>query len=401
VRGVEARSAGEGAGPLVLHADADAFFVACHRAEDPSLRGRAVVVAGDPRARHGVVLSASYEARARGVRGAMALVRALALAPDLVVVAPDRALYARYGRRLGEVFDAFSPRVERLSIDEAWLDMTGGLDPWGGDPAALARALQRRVREHVGVTVSVGVARTKYLAKQASDLDKPEGVTLLLDAEAVRRRLWPLPAGALFGCGPRAAARLARLGLTTVGDVARADPARLAPVFGAAAARMVARARGEDPTPVLPAEAVRAVGAERTLARDAVRDEEVGPVLLALAEEVAARLRDRSLEGRRVVLKYRTAAFRTHTHQRTLARPTAHGPEIYRAARELFGGRSDTAPVRLVGVRVTDLGPRAGQLLLGAGARPLALDAALDAVRRRWGERALVRARALVGGPRP
>lgn len=395
------RTAGEGATPLVLHADADAFFVACHRAEDPSLRGRAVVVAGDPRARHGVVLSASYEARARGVRGAMPLLRALALAPDLVVVAPDRSLYAHYGRRLGEVFDAFSPRVERLSIDEAWLDMTGGLDPWGGDPGALARDLRRQVRERAGVTVSVGVAPNKYLAKQASDLDKPEGITLLLDAEAVRRRLWPLPARALFGCGPRAAARLARLGLATVGDVARTDPGRLAPVFGAAASRMVARARGEDPTPVLPAEPARAVGAERTLARDAARDEEVGPVLLALAEEVAARLRDRSLEGRRVVLKYRTAAFHTHTHQHILARPTAHGPEIYRAAYELFRRRSDTGPVRLVGVRVTDLAPRAGQLLLGAGARALALDAAVDAVRRRYGERALVRARSLVGTLHP
>ena len=394
------------AGTVILHADADAFFVACHQAEDPRLRGRPVVVAGDPRERHGVVLSASYEARRFGVRGAMPLARALGLYPRLTVIAPDHHLYMTYGRRLAGVFDAFSPCVQRVSIDEAWIDMSGGLAPWQGDAAACARALKEAVRGDVGVVVSVGVAPNKYLAKQASDLDKPDGLTLLLERAEVERRVWPLPVGALYGCGAKTAARLSQVGIRRIGDLAAASPARLAPILGVSAEHLRARARGEDPTPVAAEpEALQSVGAERTLARDVSRREDAEPILLALSDEVAARLRALEREGHRVVLKYRTAAFRTHTHQRRLARPTAHAPEIYRVVAQLFDARPVAEPVRLLGVQVADLVAPAHQGVLGVGRRDLDLDRALDEIRRRYGDGAigparLVRGRAARPAPR-
>lgn len=379
---------------VILHADADAFFVACHLSEEPSLRGRPVVVAGDPKARHGVVLSASYEARRFGVRGAMPLSRALALYPRLTVVAPDHHLYAAYGRRLAAVFETFSPRVERASIDEAWLDMSGGLRPWRDDAAACARDLKARVRGDVGVVVSVGVAPNKYLAKQASDLDKPDGLTLLLDPAEVERRLWPLPVGILHGCGAKTASRLTQAGIRRIGDLASASPARLAPLLGGSAGHLRARARGEDPTPVAAeVEALQSVGAERTLACDVTQRADAEPVLLALADEVAGRLRTLDRQGHRIVLKYRTAAFRTHTHQRRLGRPTAHAPDIYRVLAALFEERPVREPVRLLGVQVGDLVAPVGQAVLGAGRHDLDLDRALDDIRRRYGAGAIGPAR--------
>lgn len=388
--------------PVVLHADADAFFVACHLAEDASLRGRPVAVAGDPRARRGIVLSASYEARAFGVRTTMLVGRARELCPALLVVAPDHVLYGAYGERLGEVFDSFSPVVERLSIDEAWIDMTGGLAPWGGDPAACARALKAAVRERASVTVSVGVARNKYLAKQASDLDKPDGLTLLLDREGVERRLWPLPVGALYGCGGKTAHRLEALGIATIGDLANAPATHLARALGRGGPAMQARARGEDVVAVAAErDSARSVGAERTLERDVARAETAEPILLALAEEVAGRLRAAGLIGRRVTLKYRTASFATHTHQRTLAQPTAHAADIYAAARALFAQRPARGPARLLGIQVSELTPAVRQARLGDGTRRHALDAAVDAIRERYGERAIGPARILRAPTRP
>ena len=391
-----------GAGPVVFHADADAFFVACHQAEDASLRGRSMVVAGDPKSRHGVVLSASYEARRRGVRNAMPLARARALDPKVLVIAPDRSLYSTYGRRLAEVFADFSPRVERLSIDEAWIDMQGGLGPWRGDAAASARALKIRVRDEVRVTVSVGVAPNKYLAKQASDLDKPDGLCLLLDAADVERRLWPLRVGELYGCGAQTARRLEGLGIVTIGDLAHASPSFVAGVLGSHARRLVARARGEDDVAVAaePEEA-RSVGAERTLAEDLWRDEAAQTILLSLAEEVAARLRAMDRDARRVVLKYKTARFRTHTHQRTLSRPTAHAADLYAVACDLWRERALDEPVRLLGVQAGDLAPRVRQAVLGEVRRRDHLDAAVDAIRQRFGQAAIRPARLLDTTRRP
>lgn len=382
------------AGTVILHADADAFFVACHVAEEPSLGGRPVVVAGDPRARHGVVLSASYEARRFGVRGAMPLQKALTLYPRLTVVPPDHELYAAYGRRMADVFATFSPRIERLSVDEAWIDMTGGLGPWQGDAGACAADLKAAVRRGAGVVVSVGVAPNKYLAKQASDLDKPDGLAVLLAAAEVERRLWPLPVASLYGCGAKTAARLTQAGIRRIGDLAAASPSRLAPILGSAAEHLRLRARGEDPTPVAAqAEALQSVGAERTLARDATGRDDAEPVLLALADEVAARLRSLDREAYRVVLKYRTAALRTHTHQRRLSRPTAHAPDIYRALVALFDARPVREPVRLLGVQMADLVAPLRQTVLGTGRGVAALDRALDDIRRRYGDGAIGPAR--------
>jgi DNA polymerase-4 len=379
---------------VVLHCDANAFFAACHVAEDPSLEGRPLVVAGDPRTRHGVVLTASYPARARGVRTAMTLAAARRLCPDLVVIPPDRGLYLRYSARLRTLLASLSPLVEPFSVDEAWVDMTGALAPWDGDPVAAARALRGRVREELRLRVSVGVSRNKLLAKQASEMQKPDGLTVLWP-EDVPARLWPRPVGELFGCGPRTAEKLRALGVATIGDLARYPPAPLARRLGSLAATLQARARGEDDEPVRPPRAgdVRSLSAETTLTADVASPSEAEPALLALADEVAERLRAHGLAGRTVTLKFRTAAFRTHTRQLTLDAPTCYTEPIYEAARRLFAARGPGEPVRLLGVGVSGLSPRQAQLDLWGEGRQARLADAMDRIRARFGHAAILPAR--------
>jgi DNA polymerase-4 len=373
---------------IVWHCDADAFFVACHVAREPRLRGRPVAVGGDPATRHGIVLTASYEARRAGVRTAMPLGAALARCPDLLVLPPDGALYASVSRALARIWDRFSPVVEPASIDEAWLDMGGGLAPFGGDPRRAAAALKTAVREELGITVSVGVSENKMLAKQASDLDKPDGLTLLW-ARDVPRRLWPLPAQALYGIGPRRAETLARQGLTTVGDVARTEVGRLTALVGAEAPVLRRRAWGRDDTPVrVPvAGTERSLSVERTLAQDVRTAAQAAPHLRALAEQMASRLMRHDRWGRTVVLKYKTAGFVVHTRQTTLSTGTRDAQRLYQAALRLFGDRPQEDAVRLLGLGVSDLQTASQDLFETDRDRRLAQ--VVEDIRRRFGDGAI------------
>ncbi len=382
---------------IVFHADADAFFASCHRAEDPSLHGIPMVVAGDPGARRGVVLAASYEARPYGVRSAMPLAQALRLCPSLRVIPPDRTLYERYSVRLHSIFSDFTPEVEAFSIDEAWLNVTGALEAFANDPIRAADRLRERVRAELGVTVSVGVSTNRHLAKQASSLRKPDSTNVLFP-EDVPALLWPLPLTDLFGCGERTAQALSRLRIVTIGDLARCAPERLASVLGLShAALLRARALGHDEEPVHagghgPA---RSLSAEHTLPGDVETREEAEPILLALADEVARHLRAEGYQGRTVVLKYKTARFALHTSRITLPQPTALRDDLYDVACRLFVDRKVQGPVRLLGLGCTSLMRGGVQLTLDDRARRLRLAQAEDALRKKYGQSAVLPARLL------
>ena len=383
---------------VIFHCDMDAFFAACHIAEDPSLQGRPVAVAGDPQKRRGIILTASHAARAFGVRTAMPVGQALRQCPALLLIAPDQDLYRRNSRLLRGIFTAFTPKVEPFSIDEAWLDMTGALHPWSGDAVAAAHALKARVRGETRLTVSVGISPNKFLAKQASDLDKPDGLTVLY-GEDVERRLWPKPAAALFGCGPSTCRKLASLGITTIGEIAHADPATLQRLLGRFGPRLWLRAQGKDEEPVeLPRpEDVQSIGSETTLPNDVRGLKEAEPVLLALADEVASRLRAAGMEARTAHLKLRSRAFRTWSHQATLAVPANTTGELFQVACQLFRQSAGEESLRLIGLTASGLQPQQGQVDLFTGGRQRDLAQVVDRIRQRFGKEAIRPAQLILG----
>jgi DNA polymerase IV len=335
-----------------LHVDMDAFFASVEIRRRPELRGAAVIVGGvGPR---GVVSSASYEARACGVHSAMPMSKARRLCPAGVVVAPDMAAYSAASRAVMKIFADVTPLVEPISVDEAFLDVTGAQRLFGR-PAHIAEQLRARVAADEGLTCSVGVATTKFIAKLASTQAKPDGL-LVIPASGVLDFLHPLPIEALWGVGERTADLLHRLGLRTVGEVARAPVAMLHRALGEAAALALHElACARDPRPVSPHRAEKSIGAETTFDVDVIDASTVRLTLLALATKVAARLRSAGHPGRSVAIKVRLADFRTLSRSRTLAVPTDVAREIFETAWSLYQALCPTDPVRLVGVRVEGL----------------------------------------------
>lgn len=383
--------------------DANAFFASCAVLADPTLKGRPVVVAGDPAARRGIILAVSYEARrhARGpLRAGLPLEQALRVLPkDVVLVAPDHRLYAQVSNRLYEVMTRFTPVIERASIDEAWMDWTGCLHLFGGDPLSMAKQLKEAVRAEVGVPVSVGIGWSKGVAKQAAELQKPDGLTLLSPADW-QRRVWPRPVGELNGVGPKTAPRLRRLGIATIGHLAQADPQLLRAVLGVSGEHLRVAARGEDRDPVNPqaGDDAKSIGHSMTLPYDVRDPEELRAVLLNLVEQVGARLRKGGYLGRTVTVHIRDVDFRTISRSKTLAQPTDVTTTIYQTAARLLAAHWPPGkPARLLGVSVGDLRP-AGTVyrqpsLFEAETheKDRRVDQAVDAIRARFGEQALVR----------
>jgi DNA polymerase-4 len=374
----------------ILHADLDAFFASVEQRDDPALRGRPVIVGG------GVVMAASYEARACGVRGAMGGRQARALCPDALVVPPRMDAYAAASRAVFAVFDDTTPLVEGLSIDEAFLDV-GGLRRAAGAPAEIAARLRTEVRERVGLPITVGVARTKFLAKVASRIAKPDGL-LVVDPAHELAFLHPLDVGQLWGVGPKTTAELAERGITRVGEVAALDEAVLVAMLGPAAGHHLhALARNVDPRSVRPGRRRRSMGAQRALGRGPHRADDLAAVLDGLLDGVARRLRSARVVGRTVGLRIRFDDFSRATRACTLPVPTADTHPLRRAARRLLSEARpliDERGLTLVGVTVAQLSDAdAAQLPLpfdgGAGT---ALDRALDAVRDRFGSGAVGRA---------
>ncbi|MGS2619150.1 DNA polymerase IV [Micromonospora sp. LZ34] len=370
----------------ILHVDMDAFFASVEVRRRPELRGRPVVVGGiGPR---GVVSSASYEARRYGVRSAMPTMRARALCPHAVYLPPDFGQYTAASRAVMQIFRDVTPLVEPLSLDEAFLDVAGARRLFGS-PAAIARLIRERVAAEQGLTCSVGVAPSKFVAKLGSTRAKPDGL-LVVPAGRVLDFLHPLPVSALWGVGERAAETLHRLGLNTIGDLAEAPFGMLRRAVGEASATGLHElAWGRDPRRVSPEHVEKSIGAEVTFDADVADPLEIRRALLALAEKVGARLRRAGQVGRTVSLKVRLADFRTVSRSRTLAVPTDTGREMFDTVWALYTALDPGERIRLVGVRVEGLAGAAEtprQLTLGAPERGWReAEAAADAAAARFG----------------
>jgi DNA polymerase IV len=353
-------------GCTVLHVDMDAFYASVELLSRPELRGLPVIVGGS--GSRGVVLSATYEARRFGVHSAMPMSRARRACPQAVVVEPSSGRYAEVSRGVMEVFRSITPAVEPLSLDEAFLDVSGAVRRLGA-PTQIGRLIRNQVADEQGITCSVGVAATKFVAKLASSRAKPDGLLVVPRDEAVAF-LHPLEVGALWGVGERTEAALHRMGLRTVGDIAHTPAATLRRALGDAAGRHLHDlAWGRDPRRVVADVGEKSVGAEETFASDVDDPDVVLRELLRLSERTAARLRSADLVGRTVVLKVRFADFTTITRSRTLREPTDVARTVYATARELFAALGlQRARIRLVGVRVEGVVDAAG------APRQLALD---------------------------
>jgi DNA polymerase-4 len=374
----------------ILHADLDAFYASVEQRDDPSLRGRPVIVGG------GVVLAASYEAKAFGIRTAMGGWQALRLCPDAVVVPPRFSAYTEASRAVFEVFDDTTPLVEGVSIDEAFLDV-GGLRRIRGSPSQIAVRLRAAVRERVGLPISVGVARTKFLAKVASRVAKPDGL-LVVPVDAELAFLHPLPVGRLWGVGPTTADKLRKHAIRTVGDVARLDEATLVSILGQAAGRHIhALAHNRDPRPVQVGRRRKSIGSQQALGRGRRSLPELDAVLAGLVDRVTRRMRAAGRVGRTVTLRLRFDDYSRATRSATLRWGSDQTQTILTAARALL---TAAAPLirdqglTLIGVAVANFA-RDGALQLELPFEPASageLDAALDAVRERFGSAAVTRA---------
>jgi DNA polymerase-4 len=374
----------------VLHADVDAFFAAVEQRDHPHLRKRPVIVGG------WVVLAASYEAKANGVRTAMSLARARRLCPGAVVVEPRMAAYAEASKAVYRVFDDTTPLVEGLSIDEAFLDVRG-LRRLSGTPTEIAVRLKDEVRKRVGLPITIGIARTKFLAKVASGVAKPDGL-LLVPPEYELAFLHPLPVERLWGVGSATATKLRGVGIATVGQVAQLPESTLVSLLGRASGRHLhALAHNRDPRPVQPRRRRRSIGAQRALGRSPKSLAEVDASLVGLVDRVTRRMRAAERVARTVVLRLRFDDFSRVTRSHTLPHATANTDAILTTARGLLAiavPMIERQGITLVGVAVTNLEDgRVTQLALPIDRHScVALDEALDEVRARFGASAITRA---------
>ncbi|MFZ0171973.1 MAG: DNA polymerase IV [Acidimicrobiales bacterium] len=374
----------------ILHADLDAFFASVEQRDNPRLRGRPVIVGS------GVVMTASYEARAFGVRTAMGGGQARRLCPKAIVVAPRMAAYAEASKAVFTVFEETTPLVEPMSIDEAFLDV-GGLARVSGSPSEIARRLRRRVLERVGLPITVGVARTKFLAKVASGVAKPDGLLVVQPAEELGF-LHPLPVERLWGVGRVTARKLHDRGVATVGDVAHLSEPTLVAMLGLAAGRHLhALSHNEDPRVVQVGRRRHSISSQRALGRSRRSQQDLDTVVVELVDRVTGRMRAAGRVGRTVVLRLRFDDFSRSTRSRTLPQATAHTHTILVTARELLsasGPMIEERGLTLVGIGVANLDDEgAVQLMLPLeGHSEASLDTALDDIRHRFGSASVTRA---------
>jgi DNA polymerase-4 len=385
----------------ILHVDLDAFFAAIEQRDRPELRGKPVAVGLGGSNDRGVVSAASYEARVFGIHSAMPIRTARRLCPDCVFVPVDGAKYQRVSREVMAILRRFTPLVQPISIDEAFLDVTASRALFG-DGEAIARRIKDTIRDELQLTASVGVAGTKLVAKIASDLRKPDGLVVVPPGEEAGF-LAPLPISRLWGVGPSTAAALRDFGVVTIGDLQAVDRGGLVRRLGKHGATLVDRAHGRDPDPVDDPDAAKSVGHEHTFDVDTSDPEVLERTLLAMAEGVSGRLRHAGLRARTITVKVRDSSFRTVTRQRGLPEPTDLTEPIWRAAVELARPEMRGKRIRLLGVTASGFDERQqlGLFELGEDRRRLAVRAA-DAVRDRFGRRAITRARLLrTGLPAP
>ena len=379
----------------IAHIDCDAFYASVEKRDDPRLADLPVIIGGG---RRGVVSAACYVARIYGVHSAMPMFKALELCPDAVVIRPSMDKYAREGLRIREMMRTLTPLIEPLSIDEAFLDLSGTARVHRASPAQSLVRLQRRIRDEVGVGVSVGLSYNKFLAKTASDLDKPNGFAVLGRGDA-QAFLADKPVDFIFGIGPAFAAKLRRAGLHTIADVRRWSDAQLGEKFGDHGLRLARLARAEDHRPVRPARERKSVSAETTFSED-IRDmEALRDKLYYAATRASDRAKAKGVAGRVVTLKLKTADFRTFTRRRTLPEPVQLADQIFRACLPMLDQAAEGRAYRLIGAGISELSPFRGDaatdLLDPAQSKRAVAERAADAAKAKFGDGAVMTGRGL------
>ncbi len=378
----------------IAHIDCDAFYATIEKRDDPSLAAEPVIVGGG---RRGVVATACYIARTFGVKSAMPMFEALRRCPHARVIRPDMEKYARVGRQVRKMMLALTPLVEPLSIDEAFLDLSGTERLHGLIPAKVLARFAAAVEKELGITVSIGLSGNKFLAKIASDLDKPRGFAVLAESEA-QKFLAAKPVGFIFGVGKVSAARLARDGFHRIGDLQAASEAALMRRYGEEGRRLARLARGIDARKVATDRETKSVSAETTFARDIADFRVLERILWSQAEEVSARLKAKALAGATVTLKLKTADFRIRTRAHSLAAPTQLAGKIFAAARSALEREADGTKFRLLGVGMSALTTAdAADPADFVDARAALAEHAVDRVRARFGDDAVVRGLAFEG----
>ena len=380
----------------ILHVDMDAFYASVEQRDDPSLRGKPLVVGGGKN--RGVVAAASYEARKFGIRSAMPMRDAYRRCPDLLRVTPQMSHYQAVSKEIFAIFREFTPCVEGLSLDEAFLDVSASLALFG-DEVGIAKKIKNRIKAQTALTASVGVAPNKLVAKIASDLDKPDGL-FVVTQETMREVLDPLPAGVIPGIGRETLAKLKRVGIETIADLRLAPDRDLMPVFGKFTQRTRDRAAGIDDRPVLSSRSDKSISAEETFDVDLSAQAEMNRQLLALSERTASRLRAKELVAATVQVKIRQSDFSTFTRQRALCPPGNGTNQLYEAAKGLLAGWLLDYPgarVRLLGVGGSDLANDVQPDLFApeVAAGGPQLDQTVDEIRDRFGNLSVGRARTL------
>ena len=379
----------------IIHVDMDEFFAAVEKLDNPAFRGKCLLVGGSPQGR-GVVSTASYEARVFGCHSAMPMATAIRLCPHAIVLPVRGERYRQVSEQVFEVFESFTPLVEPLSIDEAFLDVTGS-ERLFGESQEIARQIKGRIRDDIGLTASVGVAPNKFLAKLASDLRKPDGLVVITE-ENVHDVLDPLPVGKLWGAGPAAVKEFERLGVRTIGQLRRLDEATLRRAFGSMGEHFRRLAAGLDEREVTPDGQAKSIGQEQTFAEDVGEIDELRRVLLAQTEQVARRLRRHGLAARTVTLKIRYGDFTTLTRSATMDEPTAVTDALWRSAEGLLAAwaKKDFRPLRLLGMTASNI-TRGGRQLALFGTpeteKQSKLDRVLDNIADRFGDDAIGRGR--------
>ena len=380
----------------IAHMDCDAFYASVEKRDNPDLMDKPVIIGGG---RRGVVSTACYIARIRGVRSAMPMFQALKLCPDAVVIKPRMRVYAEVSRSIRALMEALTPAVEPLSLDEAFLDLSGTTRLHGAPPVVLLARLVQRIEAELGITASVGLSHNKFLAKIASDLDKPRGFAVIGRAETASF-LRGKPVRILWGVGSATQAALEAAGIRRIDDLLRWERADLAARFGQMGTHLWHLARGEDRRVVQPDEVAKSISKETTFDTDTANSEVLDGHLWRLAEQVADRAKAQGLAGRCVTLKLRRGDFTLISRRRTLSDATQTTDRIYREARALLEALRDPGPFRLIGVGLADLGPAAGadtaaDLLDPDAEKRRAAERATDLIRARFGPDAILKGRAL------
>ena len=382
---------------IILHVDMDAFYAAVEQRDHPEYRGKPLIVGSDPKQGkgRGIVATCSYEAREFGVHSAQPISQAWRLCPQGIYVLPDMQKYGRVSGRVMDLLSEFTDMIEQVSIDEAFLDVTGSRALFG-DGSGIATKIKARIRGELGLTASVGVAANKFVAKVASDLEKPDGL-VVVESGREKEFLAPLPVGRLWGVGPKTEAGLRKIGLERIGQIAEMPHGDLTAMLGKSGAHLWQLAHGIDDRPDFPEEGSKSIGHEITFEHDTADPELLHRTLLELAGRVAGRLRSNGARARTIAIKYREADFTTYTRRTTLNAPVNTAESIFPAAEKLMKSLwSEGALVRLVGIYASNLEIEAAGKQMSLLSPPLERDqklaSALDSIARRFGGQAITRA---------